>query len=195
MDVDDERRPWERQSGEPAIWYHRFWAWLHHPKRSMLAVYREVWEEQQKRKAEIGGERRKDPPMRVPGSWDRAAKLWAWPARAEAYDGYLDSIATEAVERAARILRENAPLAAHTLVDGLQGNIGKEQRQSADSILNRSGLPATKRLDHTGKIEQRHTHAGDFGGLSDERLDDLIRHLQAAEGNVGPGTAGEGQEA
>jgi len=37
--MTDELRDWDQQAGEPTLWYERFTAWLHDPRRSLLAVY------------------------------------------------------------------------------------------------------------------------------------------------------------
>jgi hypothetical protein len=68
--------PWDRQPGEPNLWYSRFERYrLAGPNRSLLGT--------------VNGERSDKGATRkakVPGSWNRAFAQWRWRQRAEAWD-------------------------------------------------------------------------------------------------------------
>jgi hypothetical protein len=95
-----DEKPWLRQKNEPAAWYMRFRRYLDMgTKRSLRAV---VANEPQDEKATKGNkkqaknsEQKNLSEISVPGSWSRAAKVWNWKARAEAYD--LAEISRQAV--------------------------------------------------------------------------------------------------
>jgi hypothetical protein len=67
---------WDRQPGEPNLWYTRFERYrLAGPSRSLLGTLNsEMLEKGLPRKA------------RVPGAWNRAFERWRWRDRAEAWD-------------------------------------------------------------------------------------------------------------
>ncbi len=68
--------PWDRQPGEPAVWYSRFENYrLLGPERSMLQGYN-AWRARKGRTKSA----------RVPGNWDKMASLWYWVKRADAWD-------------------------------------------------------------------------------------------------------------
>lgn len=72
----DEQRPWDRQPGEPNLWYSRFERLrLMGPTRTLLGCVNAE-------RAERGGKRAK----RVPGAWYRATERWHWTERVEAWD-------------------------------------------------------------------------------------------------------------
>jgi hypothetical protein len=177
--------------GESALWYRRFRAWLLHPRRSMLAVYREWWMDREERRVRKGKERREFRSTSAPGSWNRRSREFRWKERAAAYDAHLDRLADDYIARTWRELFQAGPEVAHRLVhQGIDGGFSREQIQAAKLVLDRV-VPATKRLEHTGAVQQQHTHATAFGGMSDEHLDQLIRNLQAATGATGGGLDGE----
>ena len=65
--------PYERQPGEPLLWYRRFEQFrLMEPVRSIVGAFRE----------EMGGDERKE----APGRWYEEAKRWRWEERAAAWD-------------------------------------------------------------------------------------------------------------
>lgn len=71
---------WDRQEGEPAIWYSRFTRYrLLFPKRSVAAVYAL---EQEPKEGGDGKQRKSEPS----GYWYEMAQHWHWEARALAYD-------------------------------------------------------------------------------------------------------------
>lgn len=60
--------------------------------RSVIAVYQEVWEEQQKAKAQKGSERlgkAQEKPSNTPSSWRKASKDFNWGERAAGWDAHL----------------------------------------------------------------------------------------------------------
>jgi hypothetical protein len=70
-----EAQPWDRQAGEPLIWYRRFTALrLMSPTRSIAAVYQQ--------------ESKKDEKVRsnAPGRWYETAHQFHWQERAQAWD-------------------------------------------------------------------------------------------------------------
>lgn len=71
---------WDRQEGEPAIWYSRFRRYLLlFPKRSVAAVYAAESEP----KDEEDEKERKNGPS---GRWYEVARAWRWEERAQAWD-------------------------------------------------------------------------------------------------------------
>jgi hypothetical protein len=72
-----ERKPWDRQPGEKAMWYNRFDAYYRPlgPERSLLAAYN-AWRK----------EAQKSATKSVAKSWQLNARKWSWRERAEAWD-------------------------------------------------------------------------------------------------------------
>lgn len=83
--------PWLRQKNEPALWFMRFSRYrdMGH-KRSMRAVLAsepqdaKVAKGNKNQSAKSDGKKISD--ISVPGAWSRAAKVWRWKARCEAFD-------------------------------------------------------------------------------------------------------------
>lgn len=77
-----DEKPWLRQKNEPATWFMRFKIYLdmgvRRTLRKALAIDRGL------DLATIGDERLRQ--TNLPGSWQRASKVWNWKERAEAYD-------------------------------------------------------------------------------------------------------------
>jgi hypothetical protein len=73
-----ERKPWDRQPGEKAMWFHRFDTYYRPlgPERSLLAAYN-AWRVQKGKEKRSGG---------VSRAWMRNARKWDWQERAEAWD-------------------------------------------------------------------------------------------------------------
>jgi hypothetical protein len=74
-----ERKPWDRQPGEKAMWYNRFDAYYRPlgPERSLLAAYN-AWRCTEKS--------REVPAETASKTWRKRAKEWNWQERAEAWD-------------------------------------------------------------------------------------------------------------
>lgn len=72
-------QPWEKQEGEPALWFRRFERYrLMFPRRSVCALYHEEHPKKNQEK-----------PRTNPGpEWYEAAKHWRWEERAEAWDAH-----------------------------------------------------------------------------------------------------------
>lgn len=69
---------WQRQEGEPNLWYSRFERFrLMGPTRSLLAVYEHYLAQKGAKRRNGGG---------IPGAWRRAVERWRWIERAEAWD-------------------------------------------------------------------------------------------------------------
>jgi hypothetical protein len=89
-----EQKPaWERQKQEPARWFLRFQLYRNlGPKRSLRATIAAECEaqpatkgdKQPRQSAARQSEHLSD--VSVPGSWSRAAKVWQWKERAQAWD-------------------------------------------------------------------------------------------------------------
>jgi hypothetical protein len=75
-DPTPQSEPWERQPGEPNLWFSRFERFrLTGPTRTLLGMVNAELVEQ--------GRSRQ---LRVPGAWNRAFAKWRWRERAEAWD-------------------------------------------------------------------------------------------------------------
>lgn len=80
-------QPWLRQKNEPALWYMRFRRWLDlGPRRTLEAAINTEPDSLGKQKPVKQPEPGKPHKVMIPGSWSRAARVWNWKARAEAYD-------------------------------------------------------------------------------------------------------------
>jgi hypothetical protein len=195
-DVDERKpKPWERQPGEKAMWYRRFWAWLNHPRRSMLAVYQEEREERRKKARKSpkkpDSKRGRRETTGVPGRWKEIAQEWDWEGRAGAWDEYQESLARQAVEEAALILRQSAPRAAQRIVDIVGSEDDKEARQASAEVLDRSGVSRVTRREITGEGGKPLIPAA--SEMTDEELDDRIRQL-IQETQAGAARAAGGEE-
>ena len=70
--------PWERQEGEPALWYYYFYTFylpLSPDRRSIAGAYNA-----------LRATRGKKPISAAPRNWYKRAKEWRWQERAEAHD-------------------------------------------------------------------------------------------------------------
>jgi len=87
--------PWERQQGEPNLWYGRF---VHYreigTERTIVGAWRK-WkiEDPKGQKSRAKAYHR---------SWNHNAKVWDWKERAELYDAYMDEIVRQEEQLAAR---------------------------------------------------------------------------------------------
>jgi hypothetical protein len=93
--MSEERQTWDRIQEEPNLWYQRFESFrLLGPGRSILAVFNQ-WRLAKSRKVA----------RNFPKSWRRAADLWRWRERAEAWDEHIRKrAASEAESERLRIL-------------------------------------------------------------------------------------------
>lgn len=72
-----EAQAWDRQPGEPLIWYRRFTALrLMSPTRSIASVYQ----------AEETTKNHEKPRTKPPGDWYQIADTWQWDRRCAAFD-------------------------------------------------------------------------------------------------------------
>lgn len=79
--ADDIRPAWERQKGEPKLWYDRFHEFCHAgPDRSLRGLYRQY----RLRKAPEGATVPKS--VNPPASWRKKAAEWLWRERADLFD-------------------------------------------------------------------------------------------------------------
>jgi hypothetical protein len=75
-DTPPQRDPWERQLGEPNLWFSRFELFrMAGPGRSVLGIVNKEREFRGKNKA-----------TSIPQSWGKAARQWRWRERAEDWD-------------------------------------------------------------------------------------------------------------
>lgn len=94
MRTGPEPELWERQRGEPTLWYDRFHAYcLLGAERSLLALYTAYRRRKREEEAREGprgpaprGPEEFAPPSSVPAAWKRRAREWAWEVRAGAFD-------------------------------------------------------------------------------------------------------------
>jgi hypothetical protein len=81
--------PWQRQPGEPNLWYTRFEHYrLSGPGRSLLGTVNAERTAQGKAKQ-----------IKVPGAWNQACRQWCWRQRSEAWDAQQRHKAWEAQVR------------------------------------------------------------------------------------------------
>jgi hypothetical protein len=148
--------PWDRQRDEndkpePLLWYKRFAEYLSMDPadRSVLAIY--------KKDRERRGVTKK--PLGPPASWSYRSKQWEWRERAEAHDLVRikaeRALAEDGWKRAATILGQAAPDAAHALKDVMGGKHLGQKRLAADSILDRAEETATKQVHGISDDMQR----------------------------------------
>lgn len=79
---EEQQQLWNKQEGEPSIWYRRFERYLlMFPRRSVAAAYHEEHPELETEK-----KREKESDFKPSGRWYEMAKQWRWEERAEAWD-------------------------------------------------------------------------------------------------------------
>lgn len=102
MSEEQRQFPWERQEGEPAIWYRRFDRFrLMEPVRSIAAVFQE--EDTEKNR-----EKQRNKPN---GIWYEIAKQWRWEERAAAWDALVDEEIEKTIQAEKKhVLRKNFAL-------------------------------------------------------------------------------------
>ena len=161
------------------MWYRRFWRWLHHPKRAVLAVYQEEWAERRKK----AGKSTENPPTSTAGSWSEASKRYDWAARADAWDAHCEYIAQEYIERAHVEMCLGAVDAARRLLEIAASDDDQQARQAANSILDRIGLPRSTEQKHSGELTIFNLE--DWKETRGERLNQVAQM---------PDSAGEGDE-
>lgn len=80
-------QPWDRQPGEPELWYARFEAFRRAGStRSVLGVYRAELE--QSTRSGPGKAGKGPTPNDAPGAWKKNATTWRWRERAEVWDAH-----------------------------------------------------------------------------------------------------------
>ena len=88
-DAGPHAEPWDRQPGEPNLWYSRFERYrLAGPSRSIRGLLNSE-------KGTKSNKRRRC----IPGAWSRASTRWNWKDRAEAWDEHERQKAREAHAR------------------------------------------------------------------------------------------------
>jgi hypothetical protein len=107
-DIATELYAWEKQPGEPDLWFDRFTQYrLLGPRRSMVKVYRMSRVREQKEYKDVEG---------APAYWNKHAKEWHWKERALAWDQHT---LEEVAEQAEAVYNEGLAL-IHTRVDHLK---------------------------------------------------------------------------
>ena len=92
---ESEKLPWERQPGEPALWFGRFVLYRElGPTRTVVDAWR--------------SEGKKGHAQRPHHRWYDVATAWHWDARATAYDEYIDTQRLIARQEEIRLQREAA---------------------------------------------------------------------------------------
>lgn len=101
MDEQNERKPWERMDGEPALWFGRLDKYYRPQgsERTLEAAYN-LWLQSE-------GSNPKQKSRRPPSTWYSRTKEWRWKERAEAWDAEQRRrrLAAEERERAAMMER------------------------------------------------------------------------------------------
>jgi hypothetical protein len=143
-------QPWERQQGEPALWYARFERYrLLGPSRSVAAVFREE-------KGEDGGQ--------PPGRWYETSARWNWQSRAEDWDS-----SERPKRQAQRLAALEAAQARHLEIHLLQ-------QQKALEYL-RALQPGTLTPDQALRLMEA-AIAGERRALEDPAVADLQRQVE-----------------
>lgn len=137
----DESTPWQRQEGEPVLWFDRFTRYflVLGPARNLARAYQTFLSIENPRL--LTGEDEDGPTEIItPGTWSKAADDYDWVRRAEAYDVLFFSAG--GAQALAREKIQNLTLkAANTLEIFLEHpRLGV---QAAKEILDRGGLPST----------------------------------------------------
>lgn len=140
----DKVQPWQRQPGEPALWYNRFKAYLDMGKdRSINGVYALLRD---------GAEQGRINMAKAPATFYRMPSRWEWKPRAAAYDDWNDEQEAKAertrkakeaaAESAARI---EAQALRRKIINELMGNtraaIGLAELEEFDVATARRRLP------------------------------------------------------
>jgi hypothetical protein len=144
-------QPWERLPEENNRWFQRFEAFrLMGPTRSFLSTHN----------AERAAKGLKESPQ-TPGSWRKAARMYSWIERAEAWDKHLSDMGQEIVEREwkRRVMSSIEVL----------GRIGEEARASItdfltiskDGIITGFNQAALKERGHL--VKKISTKNGEYG--------------------------------
>jgi len=140
-----QHEEWERQPGEPAIWYRRFQRYLLlFPRRSVAAVYHEEHSELGEASNDV--ERR----QKVPGLWYEIANRWRWEERAQAYDDAQfaeEEKEAQRVRRSGLALQHKRILALQTLVEGLIKETGEKDRVWLPDVKAIGTGPDAERVD------------------------------------------------
>lgn len=99
IDQTKASEPWLRQKGEPALWFSRFNLYIDlGPKRSLRAA---IAADPASQKATKAGPEKKLSDVSVPGAWRRAAQLWRWKERAEAFELHRQDIYAQFIRKSA----------------------------------------------------------------------------------------------
>ncbi len=131
-------QPWSILPGETR-WHKRFLLYLTLGKTRTLSNAYQLYRQAQGKTG---------PPLQpVPLSWQRAFERFEWVERAAAWDEHLDAFIRERFRLTQDILRLAAPEAALTLLKVMREGSPPQQRQAADSILDRVGLSSSSRPD------------------------------------------------
>ena len=182
-------KQWERQQGEPILWFGRFERYrILGTERNLLSVYN-AW------RAEVGKGGQK---TSIPHAWDINCKRWDWRERAEAWD---------AEQRRLRMIQEQEALdemyRQHTQAAIMMRGIGmiklddlRQNRKALDEEVS----PSDARLLVKDGIEIERTARGlpkefvEILGMTDDEL--LARYSQryapASPDGSGDDSAGDG---
>lgn len=142
-----EYYPWERQPGEPNIWYQRFFLYYipQGSRRAITEAYHR-WRLAEKEERTF---------VSAPPNWDTKAYEWRWKLRAEAYDEYIRLEEQEKWERRQRALREREWAVsssmldvAQTMLENVQGKTSKDEAaapQAQKTQVTSGRVPKTPR--------------------------------------------------
>ncbi len=131
MDEQDERKPWDRMDGEPALWFGRFDKYYRPQgsERTLEGAYN-LWLQAEGSKAQRSSRR--------PGkNWYIRTKAWRWKERAEAWD---------AEQRRKRLLAEERERAAmmerHIRLAQVMQTVGGRRIQALLQEMNAGDMDA-----------------------------------------------------
>jgi hypothetical protein len=162
--MTDDRKPWERQSDEPILWYDRFLVYLQLPNpRTISAAIRKWSQDNPNARRTKERDDRGQPPYLLT-SWSRAAKKYKWEERAIAYDTWrFDQL---------EMIRRNALIGISGLVDDALRTL----RQLLNSLDDNVRFEAVKFIfDKIGLYDIAHVKIqADNPIVSDKQLVQII---------------------
>ena len=185
--MDDEHKPWNRQPGEPAMWFHRFDTYYRPlgPERTLQAAY-DTWRRQERTETNSGAR------QGATKAWRSRSTEWHWQERAEAWDAEerRKRIAVEETERA-EMLRRHVQIAR-----GLQSIGLKRLRQLDATPEELSPAEARQYLKESIEIERKArglpTFLLELMAMTDEQLLAYYAQLLAQSGEGGGSDADPG---
>ncbi len=140
--------PWDQLPGEPDRWFLMFQRYyipqgIRRTIKGAVEAYCAA-----ERPHRLDPKTGKLPYAGTPRAWSENAFKWNWKERAIAWDKQTNSEMLDTVQFALSILKDAAPDAAEALVEALASP--RTRVSAAKEILDRTGLPAVKRVESIG---------------------------------------------